>query len=167
MEICAQFENDNTMSVMVNDVEYQTEPRRIKIRNVGYITGNSIGPDKSLRVWLGTMEGREITEPGTYLIVDGGNSKTARKHLNETYDPDKYKGIAILKYVEETKSPRMEYHIPKGAKHAIQLHLLHLNRCVFRKAAIIRAYYDCSLLPVILSFKDSIWVSERHPSENA
>lgn len=111
IQMHAQLENDNTMSVMIDDVEYQTEPRRIKIGRAAYVTGNTIGPDKSLRIWMGSVDGREIMESGTYLIVDAGQSKASRKHLDETYDPGKYKGIAIIKYVEETKTPRMEYHM--------------------------------------------------------
>lgn len=106
----AQLENENTMAVMVNGVEYKTEPRRIKIGNYGYITGNKIGPDKSLRIWMGTWDGREITDPGTYLIIDAW-SNDAGKHVEKTYDISKYKGIATIKWVEETKSPRMEYHM--------------------------------------------------------
>jgi hypothetical protein len=109
--VSAQLENDNTMTVMVNDVEYKTEPRRIKIGNYGYVTGNTIGPDKSLRIWMGSWDGREITEPGTYLIVDAWHDNNTNKHLEKTYDLNKYKGIATIKYVEETKSPRMEYHV--------------------------------------------------------
>jgi hypothetical protein len=111
IQVHAQLENDNTMSVMVDDEMYQTEPRRIKIGKAAYITGNTIGPDKSLRIWIGTTDGREVLESGTYLIVDASDSKSARKRLEKTYDPTKYKGIAIIKYVEETKSPRMEYHL--------------------------------------------------------
>ncbi len=109
-QVNAQLENDNTMSVMVNDVEYKTEPRRIKIGNYGYVTGNAIGPDKSLRIWMGTWDGREITEPGTYLIIDAWDNNSG-KHVEKTYDITRYKGIATIKYVEETKSPRMEYHV--------------------------------------------------------
>lgn len=110
LQASAQLENDNTMTVMVNGVEYKTEPRRIKIGAYGYITGNAIGPDKSLRIWMGTWDGREMTDPGTYLIIDTWDNKTS-KHIQETYDWSKYKGIATIKYVEETKSPRMEYHV--------------------------------------------------------
>lgn len=110
VQLSAQLENDNTMSVLVNGVEYKTEPRRIKIGAYGYITGNAIGPDKSLRIWMGTWDGREMTDPGTYLIYDGW-SNDAGKHMEKTFDISKYKGIATIKYVEETKSPRMEYHV--------------------------------------------------------
>ena len=110
LPVVAQLENENTMTVMVNGVEYKTEPRRIKIGNYGYITGNQIGPDKSLRIWMGTWDGREITDPGTYLIIDAW-SNDAGKHVEKTYDISKYKGIATIKYVEETKAPRMEYHM--------------------------------------------------------
>ena len=110
LPVVAQLENENTMTFMVNGVEYKTEPRRIKIGNYGYITGNQIGPDKSLRIWMGTWDGREITDPGTYLIIDAW-SNDAGKHVEKTYDISKYKGIATIKYVEETKAPRMEYHM--------------------------------------------------------
>jgi len=112
-QVCAQLENDNTMSVMINGVEYKTEPRRIKLGNYGYITGNTIGPDKSLKIWMGSWDGREINDPGTYLILDAW-SKDANKHIDKTYDLNKFKGIATIEYVEETKSPRMEYHMGKS-----------------------------------------------------
>ena len=110
-QICAQLENDNTMSVMINGAEYKTEPRRIKIGHAGYITGNTIGPDKSLRIWMGTWDGREITDPGTYLIFNGWGGKETDQHIKKEFDQSKYKGVATIKYVEETKSPRLEYHV--------------------------------------------------------
>jgi len=111
VRISAQLENDNTMTVMVNGVEYKSEPRRIKIGNYGYITGNTISPDKSLRIWLGSWDGRDITEPGKYLIIDAWGGKETDRHMEQHYDVTKYKGVATVKYVEETKSPRMEYHM--------------------------------------------------------
>ena len=39
----------NSMSVLVNDKEYIAKPHRIRIGNYGYVTGNTISPDKSLR----------------------------------------------------------------------------------------------------------------------
>jgi hypothetical protein len=111
VQVFAQLENDNTMSVMINDVEYKTEPRRIKIGNYGYITGNTVSPDKSLRIWMGTWDGQEITDPGTYLIIDAWGGKETDKHIEKTYDLSKYKGVATFKYVEETKTPRLEYHM--------------------------------------------------------
>lgn len=108
--VFAQLENDNTMSVQVNGVEYQTEPRRITIGHYGYITGNAIGPDKSLRIWMGSWDGREMAETGTYLIIDSWQKDTD-KYVEKNYDISKYKGVATIKYVEETKTPRMEYHM--------------------------------------------------------
>ncbi len=105
-----QTGNPNTMTVKVDGEEYQTEPRRIKIGHYGYITGNAIGPDKSLRVWLGTWDGNEIAETGTYLIVGEDNSRKNDK-VSLEWQTGKYKGIAFIRYVEETKSPRMEYHM--------------------------------------------------------
>jgi hypothetical protein len=106
----SQEGNPNTMTVMINGEEYTTEPRRIKIGRYGYITGNTIGPDKSLRIWLGSIDGTEIAESGTYLIIGEGDNDKDKAVSNE-YMTGRYKGIAFVKYVEETKSPRMEYHV--------------------------------------------------------
>lgn len=109
---CAQAQDDgtSTMTVMVNGTEYKTEPRRIRIGNYGYITGNAISPDKSLRIWLAAYDGTEIKEPGTYLIVDAYHPDT-KENIEKAYATGKYKGLATVKYVEETKTPRMEYHV--------------------------------------------------------
>jgi hypothetical protein len=108
--IVAQDDGTSTMSVMVNGKEYKTEPRRIRIGAYGYITGNAINPDKCLRIWLGTLDGTEVKEPGSYLVVDAYNPDTD-ENIKNAYATGKYKGIAAIKYVEETKSPRMEYHV--------------------------------------------------------
>jgi hypothetical protein len=115
--VTAQLANENTMTVLVDDVEYKTEPRRISIGNYGYITGNQIGPDKSLRIWMGRWDGAESLEPGTYLIIDAWNKDT-EKHVEKTYEIGKYTGIATIRYVEETKSPRMEYHMGESQNNA-------------------------------------------------
>lgn len=103
-------EGTSTMSVMVDGKEYKTEPRRIRIGHYGYITGNSISPDKSLRIWLAALDGTDIKESGSYLIVDAYNPDT-EANIQKAYATGKYKGLATIKYVEETKSPRMEYHV--------------------------------------------------------
>ncbi len=108
--VTAQDDGTSTMSVMIDGKEYKTEPRRIRIGTYGYITGNAISPDKSLRIWLGTYDGSEIKESGTYLIVDAYNPDTD-ENIKTAYSTGNYKGIAAIKYVEETKSPRMEYHV--------------------------------------------------------
>ena len=64
ISLFSQDGNPNTMSVMVNGKEYKTEPRRIKIGAYGYITGNAINPDVSLRIWLGSFDGKDLNEPG-------------------------------------------------------------------------------------------------------
>jgi len=110
IRMTAQDDGTSTMSVMVNGKEYKTEPRRIRIGSYGYITGNAINPDKCLRIWLGTLDGTEVKEPGTYLVVDAYNPDTD-ENIKNAYATGKYKGIAAIKYVEETKSPRMEYHV--------------------------------------------------------
>jgi hypothetical protein len=102
--------NPNTMSVMVDGKEYITEPRRIKIGHYGYITGNAINPDKSLRFWLGSFDGLDMKESGTYLIL-GEDDNNKDDEITKEYMTGKYKGIAWVKWVEETKSPRMEYHV--------------------------------------------------------
>lgn len=106
----AQDDGTSTMSVLVDGKEYKTEPRRIRIGNYGYITGNTIGPDKSLRIWMAGLHGEEIKEPGTYLIIDAYEN-VPDKQVEDWIISGKYKGIATIKYVEETKSPRMEYHV--------------------------------------------------------
>ncbi|MBK9982540.1 MAG: hypothetical protein IPP15_08955 [Saprospiraceae bacterium] len=106
----AQTDTTSTMSVMVNGKEYKTVPRHIRISNYGYITGNAINPDKSLRIWLGTYDGSAVKESGTYLIVDADYPDT-QENIKTAYSSGMYKGIAAIKYVEETKSPRMEYHV--------------------------------------------------------
>lgn len=104
-----QTDNPNTMAAMIDGKEFKTEPRRIMIKTVGYITGNLINPDKSLRIWLGTIDGTDALESGEYLIVDADRPDTDKNF--ERAETGKYKGIAAIKYVEETKSPRMEYRV--------------------------------------------------------
>lgn len=106
----AQTSNDNTMSVMINGTEYKTQPRQIKIGNYGYFTGNATKPDKMLRIWLGDFEGRSAVESGIYLIVNADNPDT-KENIKKAQDVGKYKGIAAIRYVEEIKEPRMEYHM--------------------------------------------------------
>src|SRR5690606_25781121 len=98
----AQQGNPNTLTVSVDDKPYETEPRRIRIGHVAYVTGNKVGPDQSLRIWLGAVDGREITESGTYLII--GENETGKKDpAMQEFNTGKYKGIAYIKWVEETK----------------------------------------------------------------
>ncbi|HEY3387801.1 MAG TPA: hypothetical protein VGK46_14905 [Saprospiraceae bacterium] len=109
--LMSQEGNPNTMSVMVNGKEYKTEPHRIKIGAYGYITGNAISPDISLRIWLGSYDGKDLNEPGKYLVIGEHDNPAKEDSITAAYMTGQYKGIAYVKYVEETKSPRMEYHV--------------------------------------------------------
>lgn len=111
LSLYAQEGNPNTMSVMVNGKEYKTEPHRVKFGAYGYITGNSINPDISLRIWLGSFDGKDLNEPGSYLVIGEDENYKKNDEINKAYMTGKYKGIAYVKYVEETKKPRMEYHV--------------------------------------------------------
>ena len=105
-----QLSNENSMSLMLDGKEFKTQPRQIKIGNYAYFTGNANKPDKMLRIWLGDYYGRSAVESGTYLIVNADYPDT-KENIKKAQDLGKYKGIAAIKYVEETKEPRMEYHV--------------------------------------------------------
>ncbi len=77
------------------------------------MTANTIKPDQSIRIWLGGFDHKDGVEPGTYLIVDADNPDT-KENWQKAQASGTYKGIAIVKYVEETKEPRMEYHVGKS-----------------------------------------------------
>ncbi|MBC3786591.1 hypothetical protein [Spirosoma utsteinense] len=109
----AQIANDNTLSVQIDGKEYKTQPRRIRIGTYWWVTANANKPDKSLRIWLGSYDGKDIIEPGSYLVVDADNPDT-KANRKLASDLARYKGIAAIKYVEETKEPRMEYHVGKS-----------------------------------------------------
>lgn len=109
----AQIENNNTLSVMIDGKEYKTQPRRIMIGNLWWVTANAISPDKSLRIWLGGYLNPDAIDEGTYLVVDADRPDT-RDNRQRAEELGKYKGIAAIKYVEETKTPRMEYHVGKS-----------------------------------------------------
>lgn len=110
----AQMSNDNSLSVQVNGKEFKTAPRRIRMGNVWYITANAVSPDKSLRFWFATWNNSETPEVGLYKIVD--EDFNGEKTLQPILAEGKYKGVAYVKYVEETKSPRMEYHVGKSRR---------------------------------------------------
>lgn len=108
-----QVANDNTLTVQIDGKEFATQPRRIRIGNYWWVTANSVKPDKSLRMWLGSFDRKDALESGTYLVVDADRPDT-KENRKKYEDFGKYKGIAIVKYVEETKQPRMEYHVGKS-----------------------------------------------------
>ncbi|GAB3504383.1 hypothetical protein GCM10027341_34580 [Spirosoma knui] len=108
-----QIANDNTFDVKIDGKDYHTQPRRIRIGNYWWVTANSIKPDKSLRIWLGSYNNADMVEPGTYLVVDADRPDT-KENKKKVQDLGTYKGIAVIKYVEETREPRMEYHVGKS-----------------------------------------------------
>ena len=107
----AQISIDNSLSVQVDGKEYKTAPRRIRIGNAWYVTANATSPDKSLRFWFATWTNSDTPEVGLYKIVD--EEFNGEKTLQPLISEGKYKGVAFVKYVEETKTPRMEYHVGK------------------------------------------------------
>ncbi|TAE29758.1 MAG: hypothetical protein EAZ91_11590 [Cytophagales bacterium] len=109
----AQLENNNTLSVTVDGKEYKTQPRRIMVGNMWWVTANAIKPDKSLRIWLGGYLKPDQIDEGTYLVVDADKSDT-KENRRRVEASGTFKGLAIIKYVEETREPRMEYHVGKS-----------------------------------------------------
>ena len=110
----AQISNDNSLTVQVDGKEYKTAPRRIRIGNAWYVTANATSPDKSLRFWFATWSHGDTPEVGLYKIVD--EEFNGEKTLAPIMAEGKYKGVAYVKYVEETRSPRMEYHVGKSRR---------------------------------------------------
>ncbi|MEZ4902161.1 MAG: hypothetical protein R2822_10600 [Spirosomataceae bacterium] len=113
--VFAQIANDNTLSVQIDGKEYKTAPRRINIGAMWYITANAVKPDKSLRFWFITFEGKQIPGPGLYKIVDE-DYPVKRKTQEELLENGKYKGLAFARYAEETRTPRMEFHLGKSRR---------------------------------------------------
>ena len=109
-----QIANDNTMKAQIDGAEFTTQPRRIRIGRFWWITANTNKPDKSLRIWLGNYDKLDALEPGTYLIVDADKPDTKENRKRYEDLAGKYKGVAVIKYVEETREPRMEYHVGKS-----------------------------------------------------
>lgn len=108
-----QIANDNTFSAQIDGKPYTTQPRRLLIGKFWWVTANSIKPDKSLRIWLGSYDHTDVIEPGTYLVVDADNPDT-KQNWKRIQEAGTYKGLAVVKYVEETRGPRMEYHMGKS-----------------------------------------------------
>ncbi|GAB4018052.1 hypothetical protein [Spirosoma koreense] len=106
----AQIANENTFSARVDGKDYTTQPRRIRIGRYWYVTANAIKPDKSIRLWLASYDNKDLVEPGTYLVVDADKPDT-KENWKRIQDLGTYKGLAAIKYVEETREPRMEYHV--------------------------------------------------------
>jgi hypothetical protein len=114
VSLFGQTGNPNSLSVKINDKDFITEPRRIRIGQYGYITGNTVSPDKSLRFWLATVDGTDMRESGKYLIIGENDNYNRDVEFQKAWATNQYKGIIAIKYVEETKTPRMEYHVGKS-----------------------------------------------------
>jgi len=110
----AQLSNENSLSAQIDGKEFKTAPRRIRIGNAWYITANATSPDKSLRFWFATWSNSDTPEVGLYKIVD--EEFNGEKLWSPLVAEGKYKGVAYVKYVEETRSPRMEYHVGKSKR---------------------------------------------------
>lgn len=108
-----QIANENTFSAQIDGKTYTTQPRRIQMGKFWWVTANSIKPDKSVRIWLGSYDRQDVIEPGTYLIVDADAPDT-KENWKRIQEVGTYKGLAVVKYVEETREPRMEYHVGKS-----------------------------------------------------
>lgn len=113
MTAFGQIANHNTFSAQIDGKAYTTQPRRVRIGKFWWVTANSIKPDRSVRIWLGSYDHLDAIEPGTYLIVDADKPDT-KQNWKRIQDVGTYKGLAIVKYVEETREPRMEYHVGKS-----------------------------------------------------
>jgi hypothetical protein len=112
--------NDNTLSATIDGKEFKTQPRRIKIGAYYWVTANTISPDKSFRIWFVDFTKNDaMPEVGKYLLVDENHS--ASKSIDKIGKDRMYKGVAIVKYVEETKTPRMEYHVGKSLQDEISV----------------------------------------------
>lgn len=102
--------NDNTLTATIDGKEFKTQPRKIRIGAYNWVTANLISPDRSLRFWFVDYGNQDaIPDVGKYLIID--EKYTSEKFVEKTIKEGVYKGVAVVKYVEETKTPRMEFHV--------------------------------------------------------
>lgn len=110
--------NDNTFSVMVDGKEFKTQPRRIRIGQYWWVTANATKPDKSLRFWFVDVNNQDVVPmPGLYLLI--GEDDSGEAASKKLMAGGAYKGVAVIKYVEEVKEPRMEFHVGKAMKNEV------------------------------------------------
>lgn len=102
--------SDNYLTYNLDGEEFEANPRKVKFGRLVYYTGNITKPETMLRVWLGTFDKKETENSGTYLIVNADNAPN-RKEVKDRKLTEKYAGVAFVRYVKETKSPRMRYHV--------------------------------------------------------
>lgn len=108
--LMAQKNNPNTLSVKINDTIFETQPRKLGIGRAVYFSGNIAKPETMLRIWIGDFQKGQRYESGTYLVING-EKPPSNKEVKERNYAEKYKGIAAIRYVLETKAPRMTYHV--------------------------------------------------------
>ncbi|MES2797985.1 MAG: hypothetical protein V4683_18605 [Bacteroidota bacterium] len=107
--------NDNTLIATIDGKEFNTQPRRVRIGSYYWVTANLVSPDRSLRFWFVDFTHNDIIpEIGKYLVID--EDYATRKETEKMMLEGKLKGVAVVKYVEETKSPRMEFHVGEALK---------------------------------------------------
>lgn len=106
----AQIKNDNTLSVKVNNKEFNAKPRRVKLGRAVYYTGNLQKPETMLRIMLANFNGHPVNKSGVYLVIDA-DKPPKKKEIKKMNYLKKYDGIAAVRYVVETKSPRMRFHV--------------------------------------------------------
>ncbi|HTO17198.1 MAG TPA: hypothetical protein VLZ83_15640 [Edaphocola sp.] len=108
--LSAQKNNKNSLTVKVDGVEMQAPTRKVNFGKYVYYTSNLTKPETMLRIWIGNFSGGQANESGTYLVING-DIPPSKKEIKEKNLIEKYKGIAVVRYVLETKSPRMTYHV--------------------------------------------------------
>ena len=108
--LMAQNNNENTLTVKINDTIMEAQPRRVGMGRAVYFTANISKPETMLRIYIGDFEKGVRYESGTYLVVNADNPPN-KKVIKEGDYVEKYKGIAAIRYVLETKSPRMTYQV--------------------------------------------------------
>src|SRR5690554_2139500 len=108
--LLAQKENENTFTAKIDGEVMQTEPRQVKFGRAVYFTANTTSPETMLRIWLGDFKGKASFETGTYLVVSADEAPS-KKEIKEGDYVNKYKGFAFIRYVTETRAPRMNYHV--------------------------------------------------------
>lgn len=106
--LMAQNKNENTLTVKVNDTIMEAQPRKVGIGRAVYFTGNVSKPETMLRIWIADFDNGMRYESGTYLVINADNPPS-KKEIKDGNYVEKYKGIAAMRYVLETKPPRMTF----------------------------------------------------------
>ena len=63
-----------------------------------------------LRIWIADFDKGTRFESGNYLVINA-ETPPGKKEMKDGNYIEKYKGIAAIRYVLETKPPRMTYHV--------------------------------------------------------